>query len=476
MPPRIVQERPKPHARSTSKGYDSDSSGSTLSTPYQWSDLLNPDLSPMDFDAVLMGVLRSTTEMERIQGLDEPEFQSVIDVLGEYVRTEDVMNGLQKRCFKSLCRLCATRGVLPRPYTLNYGDLQRSEVPDYSGAFGEVWRGSYNGTTVAIKKLRGVTALQLEKKKERFCHEVVIWKRLSNLNTLPLIGAYMHGPELVMVSEWMSNGDVKQYVQRNPRVNKFSLLADVARGTIYLHSMNIVHGDLKGVNILVKDDGKACLADFGLMSIVLDPEITDITTSTSEVAKGTFRWMSPELFYPAEFGLKFQLTKKSDCYAFGMVIYEVLSGKIPLEEIKQQWQVPLAVFRGKRPGIPDRVTPRMMELWKIAQECWSPSPRDRPSFPSILDKLSTFASLEDVTPFELREPKPLRVIGEPPHLLLLIVILKSAFIRTKNRNYGGMAGTVNRGLFLDNATGYHYIIPIVQHVHPPFTNPGNCQS
>ena len=76
----------------------------------------------------------------------------------------------------------------------------------------------------------------------------------------------------------------------------------------------------------MKDDGKACLADFGLMSIVLDPETTDITSSTGGAAKGTYRWMGPELFYPNEFGLhKVQLTKESDCYAVGMVIYEVCS-------------------------------------------------------------------------------------------------------------------------------------------------------
>lgn len=107
--------------------------------------------------------------------------------------------------------------------------------------------------------------------------------------------------------------------------------------------MNVVHGDLKGVhdnfpfgdnnididsflqvNILVNDDGGACLADFGLMSVVLGPETADVTTSTGGGTQGTYRWMSPELFYPDDFGLsKFQPTKESDCYAFGMVIYEV---------------------------------------------------------------------------------------------------------------------------------------------------------
>jgi len=48
--------------------------------------------------------------------------------------------------------------------------------------------------------------------------------RLSDPNILPLIGAYMRGPELVMVSEWMKNGNIKQYLQKNPHVNKPSLV------------------------------------------------------------------------------------------------------------------------------------------------------------------------------------------------------------------------------------------------------------
>lgn len=65
------------------EGYDSGSSSRTVSTQHRWSDLLNPDLSRMDFDATLLGVLRSTTEMERIKGLDDQEFQDVVDVLGQ---------------------------------------------------------------------------------------------------------------------------------------------------------------------------------------------------------------------------------------------------------------------------------------------------------------------------------------------------------------------------------------------------------
>jgi len=50
-----------------------------------------------------------------------------------------------------------------------------------------------------------------------------MWKRLSDPNILSLIGASLHGSELIMVSEWMNNGNIKQYLQRNPHANKPSL-------------------------------------------------------------------------------------------------------------------------------------------------------------------------------------------------------------------------------------------------------------
>jgi hypothetical protein len=75
------------------------------------------------------------------------------------------MSGLRKRCFKSLCKICAARGLLPTQYTLKSSDLQRSEVPDYTGGFGAVWKGSSGEKAVAIKRLL-VDVVQLEKIKE----------------------------------------------------------------------------------------------------------------------------------------------------------------------------------------------------------------------------------------------------------------------------------------------------------------------
>ena len=133
-------------------------------------------------------------------------------------------------------------------------------------------------------------------------------------------------------------------------------MVDVAHGLEYLHSLHVVHGDLKGVrylvptpqspvdpidqaNILINKDHRACLTDFGHSTIVYVPPHNSGVSSSAEAPRtwaesevslvphtsgGTIRWISPELLYPAMFGLDdSRPTKQSDCYALGMVVYEV---------------------------------------------------------------------------------------------------------------------------------------------------------
>src|ERR1700753_4170970 len=82
-------------------------------------------------------------------------------------------------------------------------------------------------------------------------------------------------------------------------------------------------------NILIDENCRARLADFGFLTIVSDP-MNSTTSSSSAITGGTTRWMSPELLYPEQFHRKdSRPTKESDRYALGMVIYEVLSGQAP---------------------------------------------------------------------------------------------------------------------------------------------------
>ena len=167
----------------------------------------------------------------------------------------------------------------------------------------------------------------------------------------------------------------------------------------------MVHGDLKGVclslpgivhrfdefhvklNILVDQTCRARLADFGLLTIMSDP--ANFISSTSHGKGGTVRWMSPELLNPEGFGYeKSRLTKSSDCYALGMVIYETVGGNIPFHE-HTDIAASAQVILGRRPTrgemFPDH-------LWNMMELCWTSQPDNRPSITDVLECLKAAPS------------------------------------------------------------------------------------
>ena len=134
-------------------------------------------------------------------------------------------------------------------------------------------------------------------------------------------------------------------------------------------------------NVLVDKNCRARLADFGLLTFVSDP--TNPTNASSVTNCGTTRWMSPELLYPQEFGFEHsQPTNKSDCYALGMVILEVLSEEPPFAGDRDVI-VMRRVIGGERPERPKRAW-FTDDLWRTLEQCWSPQPKDRPSVEAVL--------------------------------------------------------------------------------------------
>jgi len=141
------------------------------------------------------------------------------------------------------------------------------------------------------------------------------------------------------------------------------------------------------LNILVDQDGRACLADFGLLTIVSDS--TYHTSSSTPKSGGTTRWMGPELLDPDRFGRgDGRMTKESDCYALGMVILEVLSGKPPFLG-DSNVVVITKVINGERPGKPEGKEEVWFtdDLWEILEQCWLPQLERRPAIEAILQCL-----------------------------------------------------------------------------------------
>ena len=146
--------------------------------------------------------------------------------------------------------------------------------------------------------------------------------------------------------------------------------------------VTVLHPGLSNpkVNILIDKNGRARISGFSLLTIVSDQQ----TFLSSCVAEGTIPWMSPELLDPKSFGLtKSRLTRESDCYALGMVMYEVLSGQAPFFPSTS----PVSdVLRGERPVRPEGAPGAWFtdDIWKMLESCWKPLANDRPSLNAML--------------------------------------------------------------------------------------------
>ncbi|KAJ7588154.1 kinase-like domain-containing protein, partial [Mycena floridula] len=152
----------------------------------------------------------------------------------------------------------------------------------------------------------------------------------------------------------------------------------IALGIQYLHQASVIHGDLKGLNILVTPSHRACLMDFGLSSIA--GSAIPNWTSLSVQHGGTARWQSPEILHggPNSF--------KGDIYAFGCVCYEVFTGRVPFYNISNEPAVILNIVGGVRPTRPE--LPELNDdIWSLIQDCWKMDPNDRPTADQMVQRL-----------------------------------------------------------------------------------------
>jgi len=137
-------------------------------------------------------------------------------------------------------------------------------------------------------------------------------------------------------------------------------------------------------NVLIDENGRARLADFGLLVIVSD--LPQPTFSITLAMAGTIGWMGPELLNPEQFGMKDNKpTKESDCYALGMTILEVLSGQVPFTPFRDP-AIMLKVIKGERPGRPKGTKGEWFtdDLWRTLEWCWLPQAEDRPDVEAVL--------------------------------------------------------------------------------------------
>ncbi|KAF8598604.1 kinase-like protein [Ceratobasidium sp. AG-I] len=151
---------------------------------------------------------------------------------------------------------------------------------------------------------------------QRIAREIYMWSKAKHPNIHELQGIVIFRDCLSMVSPWMDNGNLRQYIEKKPNANRYRLCVDVAEGVSYLHSITMVHGDIKGINILVSQQGVAKLSDFD-HSILSDSSLR--FSATTRTDGGTVRWMAPELLLHSDENTAPSKTTQTDVYALGMV-------------------------------------------------------------------------------------------------------------------------------------------------------------
>ena len=148
---------------------------------------------------------------------------------------------LRGKCLATLCRICGRRGLLPRSVQIPLC-YDRTDAPLYHGGFAEVWKGEHQGREVAVKVIKMYKTSNVAKitrvgsasrnacidlltlVMQRFCKEVMTWKALHHQNVLPLLGVTMGNNQFSMVSEWMVNGNINEFIKAHRDANRFELV------------------------------------------------------------------------------------------------------------------------------------------------------------------------------------------------------------------------------------------------------------
>ncbi|KAG8902454.1 hypothetical protein FRC00_007345 [Tulasnella sp. 408] len=252
--------------------------------------------------------------------------------------------------------------------------------PSGRGGFGEVLEGMHSVIgRVALKRLRNSSDRAVIRRFER---EAAVWSGLRHVHVLKLLGTLHKNGELYLVSPFQINGSLMKFVANHPPINRIKLLREAADGLTYLHEQKIIHGDIKGDNILISEVGTALVCDFGLS------RMGDSETSTGMKGAGSSFWMSPEVLLdqPKSF--------KSDVYSFGMTIAEVLTEEIPFSHLKNEGHLALlnaVVVNNERPLKKIRPSPDGTSYdiaWTTAERCWVTSAPDRISMKEAFKSLS----------------------------------------------------------------------------------------
>ncbi len=235
------------------------------------------------------------------------------------------------------------------------------------GTFGVVYQGTWRHNQVAVKEL--LLSRLSRGSEEEFKQETDIMARLRSPNIVQFYG-YCENPYRI-VMEYMPKGSLDR-VLHDPQENlswdlRIRIAMDISSGLAFLHCEDILHRDVKSLNVLLNEVYRAKLTDFGLSSIKHESQ----SSSAAKQSAGTLAWMAPELTTGDE-----GCTKESDIYSLGITLWELASRELPFKDVAKPALIPLKAAQGKRDKIPLDCPAKLASL---IEACWATEPSERPS-------------------------------------------------------------------------------------------------
>lgn len=252
------------------------------------------------------------------------------------------------------------------------------------GGMGIVYRATYtkNGAQVALKILSPDVS-DSESLQRRFEREISILKKLQHPNIVKYYGGGKIGNQRFYAMELVDGGSVEDYLKKKGRLpweEALDIGIQVAKALEHAHEAGVIHRDLKPANLLMNMASVIKLTDFG---IARDTTATALTAAGKTV--GTYAYMAPE-----QIRGKPPVDKKSDLYALGCVLFELISGETPFVS-ENQGEMLMQHLQEEPPRITSLVPECPIFLEDLIFKLLEKDPNDR-----VFDALALQAELEDV--------------------------------------------------------------------------------
>ncbi|KAG6386889.1 hypothetical protein SASPL_152066 [Salvia splendens] len=250
-----------------------------------------------------------------------------------------------------------------------------------SGAHSRIYRGIYKQRAVAVKMVRIPTHKEETRAllEQQFKSEVALLSRLYHPNIVQFIAACKKPPVYCIITEYMSQGTLRMYLNKKEPYSLsvetiLRLALDISRGMDYLHSQGVIHRDLKSNNLLLNDEMRVKVADFGTSCL-------ETQCREAKGNMGTYRWMAPEMIKEKPY------TRKVDVYSFGIVLWELTTALLPFQGMTPVQAAFAVAEKNERPPLAASCQPAIAHLIK---RCWAVNPSKRPDFSEIVCALEKY--------------------------------------------------------------------------------------